>query len=128
MIVMIKGSWYKVPECILTDKGLTLADAACFAFIAQRADNKAVELSTELIAAEIGYSSRTVTAAVRKLSERNYIAVETRKGKPSVYRQLLLAPRKQGKPRSSYSTTPDADVSKYECVINQFPESEKEVG
>lgn len=130
---MIKGSWYKVPECILTDKGLTLADAAVFADIAQRCQQGTAELSTETIAASTGYSSRTVTAAVKRLSSRGYIAAEQRPGKPSVYKQLLLPPSKPGARRSSQQ--PRTDIDKYKVVINRFegldgPQSdgEKEVG
>ena len=132
MIVMIKGSWYKVPECILTDKGLTLADACCFAYIAQRCDQSACELSTELIAAETGYSSRTVTTAVKRLAERSYIAVTAQQGKASIYRQMLLPPKR--KSRSTRSQSVHDDIAKYNCVINQFldpvedPDAGKEVG
>lgn len=131
---MIKGSWYKVPECILTDKGLTLADAAVFADIAQRCQQGMAELSTETIAASTGYSSRTVTAAVKRLSSRGYIAATQRPGKPSVYKQLLLPPSKRtGAHRSAQE--PHTDIDKYKVVINRFegldgPQSdgEKEVG
>ena len=131
---MIKGSWYKVPECILTDKGLTLADAAVFAHIAQVCQQGTAELSTESIATETGYSSRTVTAAVKRLSSRGYIAAAQRPGKPSVYKQLLLPPSKRtGAHRSAQE--PHTDIDKYKVVINRFegldgPQSdgEKEVG
>ncbi len=124
MIIMIKGSWYKVPEVILTDKGLTLADAAVFAHVAQVCQQGSAELSTESIAAETGYSSRTVTAAVRRLSDRHYIAVEQRPGKPSIYRQLLL-PAKRSAP-SRRSTAAAVDVSKYEVVVNRFLKDDEE--
>lgn len=131
---MIKGSWYKVPECILTDKGLTLADAAVFAHIAQVCQQGTAELSTESIAAETGYSSRTVTAAVKRLSSRGYIAAAQRPGKPSVYKQLLLPPSKRTGAARRSSQEPSVDVSKYKVVINHFegldgPQSDgKEVG
>lgn len=117
MIIMIKGSWYKVPEVILTDKGLTLADAAVFAHVAQVCQQGSAELSTESIAAETGYSSRTVTAAVKRLSERHYLAVELRPGKPSIYKQLLLpaARRSSQRPKSQ-----PVDIEKYKVVINDF--------
>lgn len=131
---MIKGSWYKVPECILTDKSLTLADAAVFADIAQRCQQGTAELSTETIAASTGYSSRTVTAAVKRLSARGYIAAEQRPGKPSLYKQLLLPPSKRTGARRS-SQEQRTDIDKYKVVINRFeglggPQSdgEKEVG
>lgn len=117
MIVMIKGSWYKVPECILTDKGLTLADAAVFAHVAQVCQQGTAELSTESIAAETGYSSRTVTAAVKRLSERHYLAVTLRPGKPSIYKQLLLPAARRGSQRPQ---SQPVDIEKYKVVINDF--------
>ena len=132
MIVMIKGSWYKVPEVILTDKGLTLADAAVFAHVAQVCQQGTAELSTESIAAETGYSSRTVTAAVKRLSERHYIAVQLRPGKASVYKQLLLPPARSSSRRPQQQQQPNPDIEKYKVVINDFgkdfkPSSDEEV-
>lgn len=133
MIVMIKGSWYKVPEVILTDKGLTLADAAVFAHVAQVCQQGTAELSTESIAAETGYSSRTVTAAVKRLSERHYLAVELRPGKASLYKQLLLPPaRSSGSSSHRRQQQPNPDIEKYKVVINDFgkdfkPSSDEEV-
>lgn len=125
MIIMIKGSWYKVPEVILTDKGLTLADAAVFAHIAQVCQQGNAELSTEGIANETGYSSRTVTAAVKRLSERHYIAVTLRPGKPSVYKQLLLPPARRSSQRPQ---KPNPDIEKYKIVINDFSDLEEAKG
>lgn len=124
MIVMIKGSWYKVPEVILTDKGLTLADAAVFAHVAQVCQQGSAELSTESIAEETGYSSRTVTAAVKRLSERHYIAVQLRPGRASVYKQLLLPPARSSSKRPLQK--PNPDIEKYKIVINDFSDMDKE--
>lgn len=115
MIIMIKGSWYRVPESILTDKDLTLADAAAFAVIADKADGESAALSAAQIAAETGYSLRTIKSAVRKLSERHYIAVEHRAGSSSIYKQLVMPAK-----RRRASKAPEKDMSKYEVVINQF--------
>ncbi len=115
---MIKGSWYRVPECILTDQGLTLADAAVFALIADKADGSSVEISRDAIAAETGYSASTVKRSVSKLAARGYIAIEHRAGGASVYRQCLMqAKRKKQSGRAQ--SVPD-DIAKYNCVINQF--------
>lgn len=130
MIIMIKGSWYRVPEQILTDKGLTLADAAAFAYIADRANGDAVTLTAAEIAAETGYSARRIKESIHRLESRNYIAVERRTGSASVYRQLLMPAKNRRAQRQSKCSHQD-DVSKYECVINRFdllpPEQGEEV-
>lgn len=123
MIIMIKGSWYRVPESILTDKDLTLADAAAFAYIADKADGESAALSAAQIAAETGYSLRTIKSAVRKLSERHYIAVEHRAGSSSIYKQLVMPAKRRRASRASKA--PEKDMSKYEVVINQFDEPVK---
>lgn len=120
MIIMIKGSWYKVPEVILTDKGLTLADACVFAHIAQECQQSSKALAASEIAAETGYSVRTVKTAVQRLSDRHYIAVEHRRGSSSVYRQLLVPPAKTSAPRGAQKrSSSNVDIEKYKIVINQ---------
>ncbi len=127
MIIMIKGSWYRVPEQILTDKRLTLADAAAFAYIADRCDGGSREMSCAEIAEETGYSLKTIKRAVSKLSDCCYIAVEHRAGSASIYRQLLM-PAKRTAPSRRSTAKAAADVSKYEVAINRFLDDEEATG
>lgn len=124
---MIKGKWLSIPTAILNDEEMTRADVLVFGYIADRARNTGgeVELSRSVIMDACEVSRATVTRSIAKLERKGYLRATRRAGEITAYRQTLLEPKPQRK-RSSART--ESDMSKYECVINQFDTPGKEVG
>lgn len=119
---MIGGIWYRVPEKILLDKNMTRVDIAIFAYIADRADGGEIQISRKELAENVDCSIPSVTRAIKKLSQAHYIEVTESLGDKSIYRQLMLEPKKHNvKPeKRSKKVKDDFDVSKYEEFINRF--------
>ena len=116
-VIVTDKAWYRVPARLLRDSRLTGADIGVFAVIADRADGDTCTMAAADIAAELDVCKLTVKRAVSKLADYGYIAVERKAGKPSVYRQLLLAPKRRSTDKAARSEP--RDISKYDFVIEQ---------
>ena len=125
VIVMTEKTWYRVPVKLLRDNRLTASDIGVFAVIADRADGDKCELSTAKIAEELQICKLTVKRATQKLEACGYIATERKPGKASVYRQLILEPKRRSSGKRKEDDTKYDDVSKYDFV---FEQSLKEIG
>lgn len=126
VIVMTEKTWYRVPIKLLRDSRLTASDIGVFAMIADRADGDTCTLSAAEMAAELNICKLTVKRAVIKLQDYGYIAAERKPGKPSTYRQLLLAPKRRSTDKAARSE--QQDIKKYDFVIDQsIKEIEREL-
>ena len=117
MIVMIGGKWVRLPLEILNNERLTKTAAAVFAVIADKADGGTVQLTAAEIATAVGCCVRSVKTAVKALEKENYISVEHEQGGASIYKQLLLEPKRRS--RAKKTEKDDFDASKYEIFINK---------
>lgn len=90
---MMRGLWYKVPADLFNDDGITKADMAVFAYVADRVkgDCKAVSVRAVQTATEL--SRRQVQASLHKLVERHYLLSTERAGQCTMYSQNLIPAR-----------------------------------
>lgn len=102
---MMRGQWYKVPSELFNDPGITKADLAVFAYIADRLKGETRAISVRSIAAATEYTQRAVQKALRRLTERRYLIAEERPGQATVYTQTLLPARRSG--RSEADAAPE---------------------
>lgn len=123
VIIMIGGLWLKVPAKLFNDRRMTRADIAVFAYAADRLKSNTAELPISKIAAACEVSERTVMRSIDKLCSCGYLRAAKRPGKPSLYTQLLIPAKSTQSKRSS---SEEFDASKYDFVINNFGDFDKE--
>ena len=96
VMIMMRGLWYKVPADLFNDSGISKADMAVFAYVADRlkGDTKAVSVSS--IAAATELSRRQVQYSLRNLCLRNYLIATERPGLCTMYTQRLIPIKGKG--------------------------------
>ena len=120
-ITMSTKSWIRLPVKAIKDEELSPCALLTLATIIDEAGEEyTAELSAAEIAAETGYKERWTKEAVKLLERRHYIAIEHRPGKKSVLRQLIVDPIEPKKRKGKRKL--EQDFSKYDFVINNFPE------
>ena len=120
-IIMIGGAWVRLPLRVLQDDSITKTGAAVLAAIIDRADGGEVELTAAEIAAAAGCCIRSVKTATAALERAGYISIKRTNGGASIYKQLCL-PAKRRSTKRKQEPEQEQDFSKYDFVINQFPE------
>jgi hypothetical protein len=127
MIIMIGGQWLKVPCKAFTDSRLSRGDIAVLAYICDRLKEHTASISLSDVAEACELSKRTAIRAVDKLCECNYLRADKRAGKPTLYTQLCIPSKStQKRPERTQERGSYMDTSKYDFVINNFPEEEEQ--
>lgn len=90
LMIMLRGLWYKVPSELFNDEGITKADMAVFAYVADRLKGECKAVSVRSVCAATDYSRRQVQESLKKLTERRYLSAQERPGQCTLYKQLLI--------------------------------------
>ena len=126
MIIMIGGLWLKVPCKAFTDERLTKGDIAVLAYMCDKLKQRTASIAIADVCEACELSKSTALRAVDKLCSCGYLRADKRAGKPTQYTQLCIpAKSAQKQPERKQEQASYTDTSKYDFVINNFPEEEQ---
>ena len=114
-------SWVRLPLAALQDEQLTKSDVVVLAVMIDILDNKtSSEISITRLMSCTGYSRRTISYALKRLTECGYIASE-RTGRASRFaiKADILPPKKRNAQKQKQPES-ESDLDEYEIFLNNF--------
>ena len=113
--------WVRLPLKCLKDSDLTLSDAIVLSIILDYIDVESKPMSIEKIMQKTELSKMQVNRSIKALVKAEYLTVERRAGKKTVFTQCEVLPPKRQKQKKSKES--NLDLEKYKIFINQFPDT-----